>query len=322
MLKSKNHNVGIFGYSGMVGSEIEKLLAGHGGVRVAFRQNSKGASGNLEDCALVFLATKDEESMRFAPQALAAGARVVDMSGAFRVGQPEFEKWYGLAHEAPALIGEAAYGMPALFAEQIAGARLVANPGCYPTAVILALRPLKGLVDGEAVVFATSGNSGARREAEEEANDISYAFGTTHKHVPEMHKYTGFPIDFNAVVLRSVFRGINANIRIALSDRLKSMKSEGAAELLENAIRSAYAADDLVEAARDSKEHQYGTRDVNGTNKMLVKARAGGGYAYINALIDNLYKGAAGQAVENMNLMLGFPRLQGLNTGAKEAQAI
>ena len=314
MNESKKAKVGIFGYSGMVGSEIVKLLAGHGGVRVAFRQNSKGSEGELSGCSVAFLATKDGESMRFAPEALAAGVRVIDMSGAFRLGRPEFEKWYGLEHAAPELLCEAVYGMPALYAEGIAGARLVAVPGCYPTAVILALRPLRdrALVRGEAIVFATSGNSGARNEAEAESNEITYAFGSMHKHVPEMHKYTGLDIDFNPVVLRSVFRGINANIRVALSDELASLENGAAAERLEQAIGAAYCDEDLVKAVRDSKEYQYGTRDVNNTNKMLVKFRAANGYAYINSLIDNLYKGAAGQAIENMNLMLGFPRLQGL----------
>jgi len=299
----------------MVGSEIEKLLSGHGGVSVAFRQNSRGAEGRLSDCAAVFLATRDEESMRFAPMALDAGARVVDMSGAFRIGRASYERWYGIPHTAPDLIEEAVYGLPAAYADDIAGARLVANPGCYPTAVILALRPLRGLVAGDALVFATSGNSGARKEVEPEPNEISYAYGTKHKHVPEMHKYTGFSIDFNAVVLRSVFRGINANIRLALDDGLKNIPEAEAAERLEQAYREAYGRDDLVRVVRDAGDKQYGTRDVNGTNLMLVKIRTDNGYAYINALIDNLYKGAAGQAVENMNLMLGFPRLQGLKAG-------
>ena len=311
----EKYKIGLFGYTGMVGSELEKLLGGHGGVEVAFRQNSKGASGDLSSCSLAFLATRDEESMELAQEALAAGVKAVDMSGAFRLGLAEFEQWYKIPHRAPELLKEAVYGLPAVYGDDIAKARLVAAPGCYPTAVTLALRPLKGLVRGEAVVFATSGNSGARREVEAESNEISYAYGTLHKHVPEMHKYSGFFVDFNPVVLRSVFRGINANIRIALSDELKFMAPGAAAETLEKAIGAAYKADDLVEVVRDGPERQYGTADVNGTNKMLVKARVDNGFAYINALIDNLYKGAAGQAVEIMNLMLGMPRLEGLRKG-------
>ena len=307
--------IALYGYTGMVGSEIEKLLSGRGDVRVAYRQNSKGVEGGLPGCAIAFLATKDAESMRYAREALGAGARVIDMSGAFRLGRAEFEKWYGLAHAAPELLGEAVYGLPAAYAAEIAGARLVAVPGCYPTAVILALRPLAGLLKGEAAVCATSGNSGARRETEAEPNEITYAYGSMHKHVPEMHKYTGFKISFTPVVLRSVFRGINANIRAELSDALAGTDCGEAALRLERAIAEAYAPDDLVEVVRDTKDYMYGTRDVAGTNKMLVKVNVDGGCAYINSLIDNLYKGAAGQAVECMNIMLGFPRLRGLNAG-------
>ena len=280
------HRVGIFGHTGMVGSEIESLLDGHGGVSVVYRENSRGAGGSLSDCAVVFLATKDAESMGIAPRALAAGVRVIDMSGAFRIGCSEFEQWYGLAHAAPQLIGKAVYGLPAAYADAIAGAELVAVPGCYPTAVILALRPLAGLVRGEAVVFATSGNSGARRTVEAEPNEISYAYGTLHKHVPEMHKYTGFDIDFNPVVLRSVFRGINATIRIALSDELSRASAPAAVKKLEDAIGAAYAGDDLVKVVCDTDARQYGTADVVGTNAMLVKIRVDNGRAYITRFDD------------------------------------
>jgi N-acetyl-gamma-glutamyl-phosphate reductase len=253
--------------------------------------------------------------MRYAKEALDAGLKVVDMSGAFRLGRAEFEKWYGIGHITPELLNEAVYGMPALYARDIVKARLVAAPGCYPTAAILALKPLVGRVRGTAVIFATSGNSGARREVESGSNEISYAYGDMHKHVPEMHKYTGIDIDFNPVVLRSVFQGINMNIRVELSPELAQLQDAQAATALEDAVRAAYAADDLIEIVCDTKDYQYGTGDVNGSHKLLLKIRARGGFAYINALIDNLYKGAAGQAVEDMNLMLGFPRLRGLNTG-------
>ena len=314
-------NIGIVGDTGMVGSEICRLLAGRGGIDVAYRRNTKREEGRLSGCDIVFFATKDEESMRSVPEALNAGARAIDMSGAFRLGRPEFEKWYGLTHLAPELIDGAVYGMTALCGDahrdKIARAGLVAVPGCYPTAVILALRPLKGLIAEEATVFATSGNSGARREVDEISNEISYSYGTLHKHVPEMHKYTNITIDFVPVVLRSVFRGINATIRVKLSGAAESADSAAAAALLENAARSAYCEEDLVEVVRDTKDHQYGTRDVACTNKLLVKINVDGGYAYINSIIDNLYKGAAGQAVECMNIMLGEPRLRGLETGGQ-----
>ncbi|MDR3120639.1 MAG: hypothetical protein LBU58_04815 [Clostridiales bacterium] len=304
--------VGIFGDTGMVGTELDRLLAGHGGVRVAFRQNSKRAEGRLSACALAFLATKDGESMLFAREAIDAGVRVVDMSGAFRLGREAFERWYGIPHTAPELLCEAVYGLPALNADKIRKARLVANPGCYPTAVILTLKPLGALLSGEAVIVATSGNSGARREAEADSNEITYSFGTAHKHVPEMNFYAERDVDFTPIVLRSVFRGINANIRVALSDGLRELEPERAAERIEEVIRAAYHEEDLVRVVRDTPERQWGTRDVVGTNELIIKARVAGGRAYLCAMLDNLVKGAAGQAIENMNLMLGLPRLTGL----------
>ncbi len=305
---------GIYGDTGMVGQEIEKVLKHHDRANAVFRQNSKRREGNLSDCDVVFLATKDPESMVFAPEALAAGVKVIDMSGAFRLPKEAFEAGYGMAHTAPELLKEAVYGLPALFAKQIAKARLVGNPGCYPTSVILSLHPLKALVQGEATIVATSGNSGARADVEEVANEIAYNYGKRHKHVPEMVLYSGFDVNFTPIVLRSVFAGINANIRIELADDLKSLPNEAAAARLRRAIASAYGTDDLVRVVKDSDAHGWGTRDVVGTHELLIKLGVDNGFAYINALEDNLRKGAASQAVENMNLMQGFPRLYGINT--------
>ena len=304
--------VGIFGDTGMVGQEIERVLDPHDRAEVVFRQNSKRQEGRLKDCDLAFLATKDPESMRFAPEVLGAGVKAIDISGAFRLPRGKFERWYGLEHRAPELLKEAVYGMPALFKEQVAGARLVANPGCYPTSVILPLRPLQGLLQGEATVVATSGNSGARREVEDLSNEVTYSYGRKHKHVPEMELYSGFGVNFTPIVLRSVFRGINANIRVELADDLKSLPEEEVAERLREAITDAYGAEDLVEVVQDSEEVQWGTRDVVETHKVLVKLGVDEGFAYICSLEDNLGKGAASGAVENMNLMQGLPRLYGI----------
>lgn len=251
-------SVGIYGDTGMVGQEIQKVLAHHNHAEVIFKQNSKRQDGTLANCDVVFLATKDPESMQFAPEALDAGCKVIDMSGAFRLPREEFEAGYGLTHTAPELLKEAVYGMPALFAEQIASARLVGNPGCYPTSVILSLRPLKGLVQGEATVVATSGNSGARAEVEETSHELTYSFGKKHKHVPEMALYSGMAVNFTPIVLRSVFAGINANIRIELSDDLKALSADESADKLRQTIASFYGADDLVTVVEDSAEHQWG----------------------------------------------------------------
>ncbi|MCE2438855.1 MAG: hypothetical protein J4F39_05455 [Candidatus Latescibacteria bacterium] len=306
-------NVGIYGDTGMVGQEIERVLAHHDRAEIGFRQNSRRRHGVLNECDVVFLATRDPESMQFAPQALDAGARVIDMSGAFRLPRRLFEAGYGLDHLAPEYLEEAVYGMPALFASRISGARLVGNPGCYPTGVILALNPLTGMVQGEATVVATSGNSGARREVEEEPDEVTYSYGRRHKHVPEMEFYSGFRVNFTPIVLRSVFAGINANIRIELADRLKALPVHEAGSQLVEAIGSAYIEEDLVCPVEDREDKQWGTRDVVGTHKLAIKVGVDEGFAYICAMEDNLGKGAASQAVENMNLMFGLPRLYGID---------
>ncbi len=306
-------SVGIFGDTGMVGQEIERVLANHDRAEIVFRQNSRRRKGALDECEVVFLATKDPESMQFAPQALDAGPRVIDMSGAFRLPRLLFEAGYGLDHVAPEFLEDAVYGMPALFADRIAGARLVGNPGCYPTGVILALNPLKEMVQGEATVVATSGNSGARRGVEHEPDEVTYSFGRRHKHVPEMEFYSGFRVNFTPIVLRSVFAGINANIRIELADSLKALPAKEAGRQLVEAISSAYTNEDLVIPVEDSEDKQWGTRDVVGTHKLAIKVGVDDGYAYICAMEDNLGKGAASQAVENMNLMFGLPRLYGID---------
>ena len=304
--------IALFGDTGMVGQEIERILKHHDGVEVGYRQNSTRQKGDLDACSLAFLATKDPESMVFAADLAKQGKRVVDMSGAFRLTKELFEAGYGIDHTATELLKEAVYGMPALFADEIANAVVVGCPGCYPTSVILSLQPLKGLVQGEATVVATSGISGARREVGDAANEVTYSFGRKHKHVPEMELYSGFRVNFTPVVLHSVFVGINANIRIELVDELKALDAEEAVRRLEDRIASAYTADDLVEVVQDSGDKLWGTADVTGTHGLLIKVRVDEGFAYINALEDNLGKGAASQGVENMNLMLGFDRLHGI----------
>ncbi len=306
-------DVALYGDTGMVGQEIERILTEHDVVQIGYRQNSRRKEGDLDACAVAFLATKDPESMAFAPDIVNRGPRVIDMSGAFRLPQDLFEAGYGMTHTCPELLKEAVYGMPALFAEEIAEARVVGNPGCYPTSVILSLRPLKDLIAGDATVVATSGNSGTRAEVEETPNEVTYNYGRRHKHVPEMEVYTGMRINFTPIVLKSVFAGINANIRVELSDELKGLSDHDATRRLIAALSDAYEAADLVEVVEDTGYHAWGTRDVVGTHKLVIKPRVDEGFAYINALEDNLGKGAASQSVENMNLMVGFDRLRGID---------
>ena len=307
--------IGIVGDTGMVGQEIQKILANHPGVEIIFRQNSKRTEGNVAPTNLVFLATKDEESMRYAPDLINMGKRVIDMSGAFRLRRQEFEKWYSMEHTASKLLPTTVYGLPGLGPlqrEKIAGAQLVANPGCYPTSVILAIQPITAGLIHEASVVSTSGMSGARKEIAVTSNERSYNYGRRHKHVPEMERYTGFKIDFTPIILESVERGINTNIRVKLWGECRDMAEGTVVEQITAHINSFYCEEDMVTAVIDTAEKCWGTRDVNGTHKAIIKVRVDEGYAYISSMIDNLWKGAASQAVENMNIMFGLPRLQGI----------
>ncbi len=300
MSEKLTHKIGIVGYTGMVGMELTSHIEKMDGVEIVYTKNSKGETGKMSDCDLIFLATKDKESMANAKLALDAGCKVIDMSGAFRLSKEEFEKWYHMDHEATDILQDAVYGLPAINREKIKSAKLIANPGCYATSVILALKPVAHLVEGEATVVSTSGNSGARKEAEDVADDIAYSYGKKHKHVPEMARYSGVPVNFTPVVLRSVFRGINTNIRVKLKDPATTR------EQLEEAVKNAYVAEDLVTVVRDENGELHGTKDVNDTNTAIIKINVDEGYAYINCCIDNLGKGAATQGLENMMLMLGM----------------
>jgi len=223
------------------------------------------------------------------------------------------------------LLQEAVYGLPALYAEEIKTARLVANPGCYPTGAILALKPLEDMLQGTAIIDSTSGISGARKDfwkfignfawrafayytkkdAESITNERTYK---NRKHIPEMEYYSRFKILFTPVVIESVFRGINMNIKAELSDKLKGMPDEKAAQEIASKIQQYYKPDDLVTAVAN-QIGKYGTGNVNHTHKIIINVEVVDGFAKINSLIDNLGKGAASQAVENMHIMLGHPRL-------------
>lgn len=308
------NKVGVIGDTGMVGSEILRILANHSDVDVVYKRNSKREEGDITSCDLVFTATKDAQSMEEAPKILALEKRVIDLSGAYRIPQEVFEKWYGLKHTSPELINVAVYGLPAYNEESIREAQLVANPGCYVTSVVLAVKPLHFDTEGPLRINATSGNSGVRKDVEDISNEQTYSYGRKHKHIPEMEYHSGMQVcNFSPVVLRSVFSGINANIEAQLREEHK-YSSVGDTEMrLREKISGAYSGEDLVQVVVDSTDKNWGTRDVVGTHKALIKLRVEDGTLYLTSMIDNLGKGAASQAVENMNIMLGLPRLQGIS---------
>ncbi|HEY7723818.1 MAG TPA: N-acetyl-gamma-glutamyl-phosphate reductase [Anaeromyxobacteraceae bacterium] len=332
--------VGASGYSGL---ELTRIAARHPRLRLAAllsdRWAGEAAGGRLSlpapaaslryrplaDAAslrpdVAFLATPAEVSLDLAPPLLQAGVRVVDISGAFRLEDPSlYPTWYGFEHRHPALLAEARYGLPELARAALAGARLVANPGCYATATALALAPLlkSGLVeDGGAAVAAMSGVSGAGRKASEEYSfcevdeDLrAYRLGR-HQHVPEIEqtvrRFAGRcgPISFTPHLV-PMRRGILATCALRLAG--------GASQAdLQAALEAAYAREPFV---RVLPAERVGVRDVARTNlaHLGVAADARAGTAVALCAIDNLVKGAAGQAVQALNAALGWDEALGLD---------
>ncbi|PWT98118.1 MAG: N-acetyl-gamma-glutamyl-phosphate reductase [Terriglobia bacterium] len=330
--------VGIVGYRGYSGAELVKILEHHSGVDpilLDHREDGGGASpirnhrplrhlpctaeavrdGGLN---LVFLATPPEVSMELAPAMLDAGARVVDLSGAFRLRTPQnYQAWYKEPHTQPALLAEAAYGLPEFCRERIPSARLVANPGCYPTAANLAIRPLleAGVMDRAAgiVCDAKSGVSGAGRKpslktsfCEVTENFSAYSI-LTHRHVPEVLQISGLEegeFSFTAQLL-PLDRGILETIYFRATGVTET-------EDLIHIYEKRYANEPFIRIFNPG--HMPDLRGVARTNfcDLGVVFDARTRRAVVISAIDNLVKGAAGQAVQNMNLMLGYPETEGL----------
>ncbi len=336
------HSAAIVGASGYTGLELTRILARHpalrlealysdrwsgelagarlplGGRAAALRYRAL-ADGAQADAESVFLATPADVSADLAPKLLARGARVVDLSGAFRLEHPAlYPEWHGFVHPAPALLAEARYGLPELARARLPGARLVTNPGCYATAIALAVAPLAkaglGLAGGVAVT-GMSGVSGAGRKASEDysfvevADDLrAYRIGR-HQHVPEIEqtvaRYAGAggPISFTPV-LAPIRRGILATVTI----RTDAPPPKDLAE----AVRAAYRDEPFVQVLAPDRVM---VKDVLHTNRchlgVAVDPRARAVVAV--SAIDNLVKGAAGQAVQALNAAMGWPETLGLD---------
>jgi N-acetyl-gamma-glutamyl-phosphate reductase len=322
--------VGVLGASGYAGREAVRLIAGHKNLRIALATSESEAGASLSrvargapDLPLVKLADADlagcdavlcclphGEAARWSQAALDAGARVVDLSNDLRVVGPETPDW----------ARGAVYGLPELHRARIAGAELVANPGCYPTAAILALAPLlrRGHAMSPVIVNAASGVTGAGRSPKREllfaevAEDYRpYAIGNVHRHLAEMRDQAGglaggaAPELVFTPHLLPVRRGILETIHVTLREPLVGHPAE---------LWSAdYAAEPFVEiiAGRPAS-----LADAVGTNRVAISVTTVQDVAapmlIVTAAIDNLVKGAAGQAIQNLNLMLGLPEAEGL----------
>ncbi len=335
--------VGVVGGTGYTGVELLRLLSGHPGVAVAAITSraeagvrvadhfpslrgrcelvfSDPAKAPLAGCDCVFFATPNAVAMGQAAALLDAGARIVDFSADFRLkDRATWEKWYKVPHAAPQLLEQAVYGLPEINRERIRGARLVANPGCYATAVQLALLPLvqADLVDlGHLIADAKSGVSGAGRKPEidilhAEASDNFKAYAVKgHRHHPEIleslgniEQATGRRLGLTFVPhLVPMVRGILATVyaRIVREADFQALYEQR------------FAGEPFVDVLPPGSQPE--TRWVRGTNqcRIAVHRPMDGDTLVVLAVEDNLVKGAAGQAVQNMNLMFGFPETQGL----------
>lgn len=332
--------IGIVGGTGYTGVELLRLLAQHPQAEVV-AITSRGDAGtavadmypslrgrvglrfedpakaNLAACDVVFFATPNGIAMQQAPALLDAGVRVIDLAADFRIKDVgEWEKWYGMSHACPEWIEKSVYGLPEFNRERIRSARLIANPGCYPTAVQLGFMPLvkAGVVDLSSLIAdAKSGVSGAGRKAEthilfSEASDNFRAYGVPgHRHLPEIRQglslLSGGPVGLTFVPhLTPMIRGIHATLygRITADADFQAL------------FEQAYAGEAFVDVL-PVRSHPE-TRSVRSANtcRIAVHRPQGGDMLVVLSVIDNLVKGAAGQAVQNMNLMFGLDETTGL----------
>jgi N-acetyl-gamma-glutamyl-phosphate reductase len=336
--------VGVVGASGYSGMEVTRLVVGHPALRLAFaasdrwqgetlgeRQGVVGPAATLRyaplslseelagPCQAVLLATPPSVSLSLAPPLRARGIQVIDLSGAFRLRDVAlYPPHYGFEHSAQALLAEAKYGLPELQRHSLAGAGLVANPGCYATAVALPLAPLlrADLIEPDSLIAdAASGVTGAGRKTREDlgfaevAEDFRAYRVLRHPHTPEMEQtltaYGGRPVTLTFTPhLLPLRRGILATIYARLKP---GIHPTAALETLTVAYR-----DEPFVAVRPSPE-DVSLRRVNGTNRCELSITGDGrGQLVMTSALDNLLKGAAGQALQNLNLALGLGETLGL----------
>lgn len=341
--------IGVVGATGYTGVELLRLLAIHPHIELA-RVTSRSHAGTrvdamfpnlrhyidleftapddeaLASCDLVFFATPNGIAMQSAATLLAAGTRVVDLAADFRIKDiAVWSSYYGMEHACPDLVAEAVYGLPEINRDSIREARLVANPGCYPTAVILGLLPLleAGLIAPDDIIADTkSGVTGAGRQAKvqtlmSEVNDSFKAYAVQgHRHQPEIAGILSaqiqqpVPLLFQPHLL-PMNRGIHATLYAKLLNAV-----EVSADDLASVYQQRYADEPFVDVMPTGSCPE--TRSVRGSNvcrispNIAAQGTAENSRVVVLSVIDNLVKGAAGQAVQNMNLMLGFTETDAL----------
>jgi N-acetyl-gamma-glutamyl-phosphate reductase len=337
--------VGIVGGTGYTGVELLRLLALHPEVELSVITSRSEAGMPVADmfpslrghvelcfsepdpkalaaCDLVFFATPNGIAMQSVPELLDAGVKVIDLAADFRLKDPAvWKEWYGMDHACPAILDEAVYGLTEVNREAVKTARLVANPGCYPTAVQLGLLPLleKGWVDADRLIAdCKSGVSGAGRKASVgtllcEASESFKAYGVPgHRHWPEIRQgltaMAGRNVGLTFVPhLTPMIRGIHATLYATLEETSADLQA---------LYEERYAQEAFVDVLPAGSHPE--TRSVKGANvcRLAVHRPQGAGTVVILAVIDNLVKGAAGQAVQNMNVMFGLEETLGLQAVA------
>ncbi|GAB7563913.1 N-acetyl-gamma-glutamyl-phosphate reductase [Methylobacillus methanolivorans] len=344
-MQSKKIKVGIVGGTGYTGVELLRLLALHPDVELSVI-TSRGEAGlpvadmfpslrgrvnlaftdpaqaDLTLCDVVFFATPHGVAMSQAKALVAAGVKVIDLAADFRLQDTAvFEQWYKLSHSCPELLADAAYGIPELYRDKVRAAQVIGNPGCYPTTVLLGLAPLleQGLIDLSVPIISDSksGVSGAGRKAEvatlfAESSDNMKAYGVAgHRHHPEIHaqlqQLAGAQVQFIFVPhLIPMIRGMLSTMYVKLS-------ASGLNTDIQALYEARYQGEAFVDVLPPGSLPE--TRSVRGANqlRLALYPQADSGYLTIIVVQDNLVKGAAGQAVQNMNIMFDLDEQAGLN---------
>lgn len=333
---------GIVGGTGYTGVELLRLLVAHPGVELSIitSRSEAGQSiaemfpnlrghvdlsfqmpqlDDLRECDVVFFATPNGTAMSMVPELLDAGVKVIDLAADFRLKSPtEWQQWYGIEHSCPEVLEEAVYGMPEINREQISKARIIANPGCYPTAVTLGFLPLieQGLIDDQHLIAdAKSGVSGAGRGANigsllcEVSESIKPYAVNGHRHLPEIKQtlgqISGHKVGLTFVPhLTPMIRGIEASLYAVLkSDQVD----------LHDLYTQRYQNEPFVDVLPEGFMPE--TRSVKGSNmcRISVFRPQQGDTVVVSSVIDNLVKGAAGQAIHNMNIMFRLDEAMGIS---------
>ncbi|OGW84415.1 MAG: N-acetyl-gamma-glutamyl-phosphate reductase [Omnitrophica bacterium RIFCSPLOWO2_01_FULL_45_10] len=333
--------VGIIGATGYTGEEIIKILSTHSRIKITHLSavldkeepisnifpSLKGrvdvicekpdAEKAKDEVDIIFLALPHRVSMEFAPTFLRAKKKVVDLSADYRLSPDAYKVWYGIEHKDKGNIQEAVYGLSEIYRDEIKNASLIANPGCYPTSVVLALAPLirEMAVERECIIAdSKSGVTGAGRRP-----DLALSFGEVnenmkaykineHQHKPEINKIlSSLAGEETDVIFTPHLVPMNRGILSTIYVRLKK-KLELKAAL--NLYKNFYSGRPFVRIYDEGKFPQI--RNVVGTNFCDIGIKITGGACVLVSCIDNLLKGAAGQAVQNMNIMCGFDETEGL----------